>query len=89
MSVVNHSENESDSGRYHIVFGGEILPDYTEDDVRARLAQGLKLNEEKASKLFSGKKVALKAFRSLKKARKMAEAFAGIGAVVSIKKNAP
>ena len=86
MSVVNNSENESASGRYHIVFGGEILPDYTEEEVRARLAQGLKLNEQKASKLFSGKKFALKTFRSLKKARKMAEAFAGIGAVVSIKK---
>ena len=86
MSVVHHTGNESDSNSYHIVFGGEVLPDYTEEQVRKRLARGLKLDEKKAAELFSGKKLALKKFRSFEKARKMAKAFAGIGAVVSIAK---
>jgi hypothetical protein len=53
MSVVNYSKNESDSGRYHIVFGGEILPDYTEEEVRARLAQGLKLNAQITKRIMA------------------------------------
>ena len=84
MAVVNHTGKESDSSQYQIVFRGEILPDYTEEEVRERLAKGLKLDENKASKLFCGKKIALKTFQSLNKARKMAAAFSGIGAVVSI-----
>jgi hypothetical protein len=84
MAVVHHTGNESDSSQYQIVFRGEILPDYTEEEVRERLARGLKLDENKTSKLFSGKKIALKTFQSLNKARKMAAAFSGIGAVVSI-----
>jgi hypothetical protein len=57
MSVVKNIENESNSECYHIVFRGKVLSDYTEEEVRARLAQGLKLNDKKASKLFSGKKL--------------------------------
>ena len=78
MAVVNQPGKESESSRYQILFRGEVLPDYTEEQVRTRLAQGLKLDNQKASTLFSGKKIALKTFRSLKKARKMAAAFTGI-----------
>ncbi len=86
MHTTNNSENDSNPTNYHIVFRGEVLPNFTPEQVRQCLARKLKLHEKKASKLFSGKSFALKTVKSLQKARKMAAAFANMGAAVSIAK---
>jgi hypothetical protein len=86
MHLTNNSENDANPISYHLVFRGEVLPNFTPEQVQQHLAQRLKIHDGKVSKLFSGKSFALKTVKSLKKARKMAVAFANMGAVVSIAK---
>jgi hypothetical protein len=50
MHIAKNSENDAIPTSYHIVFRGEVLPNFTPEQVQQRLAQGLKLHDKKISR---------------------------------------
>ena len=75
--------------KYRVIFKGEISESASKDDVKAKLAKVLKMTEEKAEKLFSGKPVVIKKNANLETCKKIQAVFKKAGAVCVIKKQAP
>lgn len=71
--------------RYNVVFSGGLADGYSELDVKDSLAKLLKIDNQKADKLFSATSVTVKKDTDLGTATKIVSAFARVGAVVDIK----
>jgi len=74
---------------YRVIFKGEISENANQDDVKAKLSKVLKMSEEKAEKLFSGKPIVIKKNANLESCKKIQAVFKKVGAVCVIKKQAP
>jgi TM2 domain-containing membrane protein YozV len=75
--------------KYRVVFKGEIQDGASPDDVKPKLAKILKLSDEKAAKLFSGKPIVIKKNASQETCKKIQAALKKAGAKCKIKKEAP
>jgi uncharacterized membrane protein YhaH (DUF805 family) len=67
-----------------MIFNGEVLDGFQADDVKRRLAQALKLNDERAAQLFSGERNVLKDSIEADVARRYVEQLALLGARVHL-----
>jgi len=75
--------------KYRVIFKGEIQEGVSPDDVKTKLAKILKLSEEKAAKLFSGKPIIIKKNASEQTCKKIQAALKKAGAKCKVKKEAP
>jgi len=75
--------------KYRVIFKGEVQEGASLDDVKPKLAKVLKLSDEKAAKLFSGKPIAIKKNASQETCKKIQAALLKVGALSKIKKESP
>jgi len=75
--------------KYRVVFKGKISESANQDDVKKKLAKILKMTDEKAEKLFSGKAIVIKKNAGLEVCKKIQAAFKKAGAICVIKKQVP
>jgi len=75
--------------KYRVIFKGEIQEGASPDDVKTKLAKILKLSDEKAAKLFSGKPIVIKKNVSQETCNKIKTALNKAGAKCKVKKEAP
>jgi hypothetical protein len=68
--------------RFDILFAGELMADADPDEVRLQLQQRLKLSEETATRLFSGRTLVLKRDVDVATASRYREIFRDAGALV-------
>lgn len=73
-----------DDKKYRVIFKGEIVDGADKEDVVKKVAAIFKMKEEKAEKLFSGKKKIIKKEAPLEKCKKVQAAFKKAGAVCQI-----
>jgi hypothetical protein len=67
-----------------MIFRGEVLDGFQADEVKRRLAQALKLGDERVAQLFSGQRMVLKDSIEADVARRYVEQLALIGALVHL-----
>jgi len=75
--------------KYRVVFKGEIQEGASPEKVKPKLAKILKLSDEKAAKLFSGKPIVIKKNASEETCNKIQAAFKKAGAICKVKKETP
>lgn len=75
--------------KYRVIFKGEVQEGASPDDVKPKLAKILKLTDEKAAKLFSGKPIVIKKNASQETCKKIQAALSKAGALSKIKKESP
>ena len=77
--------SDADGTTYNIVFRGDIAPGESMVDVKQRVAQLFKIDDERADQLFSGRPVVLKKNLDLVQADQYRQALERAGAVVEVK----
>jgi TM2 domain-containing membrane protein YozV len=75
--------------KYRVTFKGEIQEGVSPEEVKTKLAKILKLSDEKAAKLFSGKPIIIKKNASKQTCIKIQNALKKAGAKCKVKKEAP
>ena len=75
--------------KYRVIFKGEVQDGASPDDVKKKLAKILKLTDEKAAKLFSGKSIVIKKNASQETCKKIQAALTKAGAICKVKNEAP
>jgi TM2 domain-containing membrane protein YozV len=75
--------------KYRVIFKGKVQEGASPDDVKPKLAKILKLTDEKAAKLFSGKPIVIKKNASQETCKKIQAALSKAGALCKIKKESP
>ncbi|KPA18941.1 membrane protein containing TM2 domain protein [Candidatus Magnetomorum sp. HK-1] len=74
--------------KYRVIFKGKISESANQDEVKKKLAKILKMTDEKAEKLFSGKPIIIKKNADLEACKKIKAVFKKAGAVCAVKKQA-
>jgi len=75
--------------KFRVIFKGELSEGASPDDVKPKLAKILKLSDEKADKLLSGKAIVIKKNASQDVCKKIQAALKKAGAECKIKKEVP
>jgi hypothetical protein len=75
--------------RFDILFAGELMGDADPDEVRSQLQQRLKLSEETAARLFSGRALVLKRDVDAATASRYREIFRNAGALIETRPVSP
>lgn len=80
---------QDDDNAYQVVFEGHLRDGCDPADVRKAVARAMKLSEQRAQRLFSGRRVVIA--RDLDRARafRLVARFAALGAVIHVEPNAP
>jgi len=75
--------------KYRVVFKGDIQDGANPDDVKPKLAKILKISEDKAEKMLSGKAIVIKKNASEETCKKIQAALQKAGALCTIKQETP
>ena len=77
------------SSRYRVVFKGECLEGHDPTDVRRAFIRSLRLNERRAERMFSGRRIVLADDLERARAYRLVAKFSAIGAVLHAEASTP
>jgi hypothetical protein len=87
--VQEESYSSAGDTLFDVLFRGDILPGNTIDDVKARVAEGFKLDESAANQLFSGTVMSLKRNVDRVTAERICQRLSNVGAQANIVQSLP